>query len=278
MARVGALHIEYTAATAKFEAAARRVKQSLSSQGAVVKALRKRLRKLRYSVKRAVSSFGGFKAATIAITATAYAIKQLADAGKDLDHLSRRINISTHDLQLMFRVFERDGVQIQETTDALAEFQKRLSEAELGTGEAIYALQKLGLTLDDFKGKTVVDQIALIADGVKNLDDQAGRLFVLDKMFGGVGMRMASTLQEGGEAIRNTAAEMEKLGTLTEGEVARLTQISNAISDAFTAIKVVVQKTIAAIVGLTEAVAKFIAKGHIVSKLCWKVGKFFGAA
>lgn len=267
--RVAGIHIDYTAGTVLFEKAARLVRRELSAQGVIINKLRKTMRRWNYRIKKNIFSLKGLRNilfTLVGASAMGAMIKQTADAAKRLHGLSKRINISTKDLTLMFRVFEKGGTLQEETTDALGEFQKRLSEASLGVGEARLALSKLGIELADITraGQPVTEKIAMIADGIRNLDNQQDRLFAADKLFGGVGLRLIPTLQEGGDAIRATAAELEKFGILTNDEVERLDDLSQAFKNTGHAIKTTFSKYLAkastvlekAIEGIGRAVAR----------------------
>lgn len=268
--RVAGIHVDYTAGTLGFEKAARVVRRELSAQGIAINKLRKTMRRWNYRIRKNIFSLKGLKTIILTLvgaSALGALNKQIADASKRLDSLGKRIHISTKDLTLLFRVFEKGGTLQEETVDALGEFQKRLSEASLGVGEARLALSKLGIELSDITrvGQPVTEKIALIADGIKGLDNQQDRLFAADKLFGGVGLRLIPTLQEGGEAILAAATELEKFGTLTDEEVKRLGKLSQAFKNTGHAIRTTFSKYLA---NQAEKLIKWIeAIGHAVAKM-----------
>lgn len=243
--KVGSLKVEYTAATAKFEAAGRRVKRELSAQGKAVKALRRRYYRLRKSIKQNIFSMKGLKTAAITLAgggALGLLIQRVTESAAQLEILSNRVGISTKDITVLGRVFEREGANVELTADALGELSKRLGEASLGVGEALIGLKAIGVSFREINGLPLPEQIALIADRIAALDDQQTEMLAADKFFGGQGKVLLGTLRKGGDHISRMATEMEKIGYLTDAQAKKFADLRQKQRGAGDAVETLTQK------------------------------------
>lgn len=160
------------------------------------------------------ASTAAFAAATGAIVAMVQAYRTATQKMAELDPIikqSRAMGELTSNVQtLAFALSESAGMSIEETSQSLMELQKRLGEAQLGTGEAANALKILGLNAAEVARLSPVEQFRLVAAELQKVEDATMRAYLADKLFAEQGKKLINgltqsnqTLAEAEQAARN---------------------------------------------------------------------------
>jgi hypothetical protein len=98
---------------------------------------------------------------------------------------------------------------------------RRLGDAAQGAKAPTEALERLGITLEQIKGKSAGDVIPLIAEGMKRLPDDAQRAAVAVDLFGKAGQKLMPLLSEGAAGIKALTDAAREMGlVLTPEEIA----------------------------------------------------------
>ena len=131
------------------------------------------------------------------------------------------------------------GLDANQASQTLTEFQKRLGEARRGTGEAVMGLEELDLHIRDIADMPAAGAFKTIMQAVQNSKKPANLLIMaLDKLFGGEGQKMfglaknfAKRMEMGADATEALADGFDRLG---EGEglrelQARFAQFRNSM-------------------------------------------------
>src|SRR5690606_14894899 len=108
-----------------------------------------------------------------------------AESGFELDKWSKKLGITTQELQRL----EFAGASVGAEADNVREAYKTLTEnlgemARVGSGPAVDSLATLGLTLRDFEGKTATEQLEMFAEAMQRLPDEAQRISVALEVMG----------------------------------------------------------------------------------------------
>lgn len=149
-----------------------------------------------------------------------------------------KIGVTTEALAGLRYAAELTGVSTQTMDMALQRFTRRVSEAANGTGEAVGALEELGINAEDLLKLPLDKQMGVIADSMKKLDTQADRVRVAMKLFDSEGVALVNTLGEGSEALEVMIEEADELGLSLSSIEADKVEEAN---DAFTRAKAVIQ-------------------------------------
>ena len=115
---------------------------------------------------------------------------------------------------------EISGLDANQASQTLNEFQKRLGEARRGTGEAIPGLEELGIHIRDIADMPAAAAFKTIMQAVQNSEKPANLLIMaLDKLFGGEGQKMFGLsknfdkrMEMGAEATEALADGFDRLG------------------------------------------------------------------
>lgn len=115
---------------------------------------------------------------------------------------------------------------------SIARFVNVLTSAADGSDEARAALQNLGVTVDDFKGKSTFEGIQLIADALRDMQSVGERNSAAMNLFGKeMGLKMVTALEGGSDALRRHKQAAEDMGlSLSDLEI-RTVKYYNTLKD-----------------------------------------------
>src|SRR5690606_8077648 len=92
---------------------------------------------------------------------------------------------------------------------------ENLGEMErLGSGPAVDSLATLGLTLRDLQGLGAEDQMAVLAEALGRLPNQAQRVSVALELMGEDGGALLPLFAQGADGIRRFGDEAERMGAV----------------------------------------------------------------
>jgi hypothetical protein len=154
------------------------------------------------------------------------------DSVGGLGEQAAALGVSTDALQQFRYAATQVGLTTEQVDGALGQFSKRLGQAELtGKGPFVAALKEINLTLDDLKGKSETDQIALIAEGIQGAGSEAQKAALRVQFFGKQGQATAALLEGGSAGIKAFADEARKLGVVISAEdIAKADETADKLS------------------------------------------------
>jgi len=157
-------------------------------------------------------------AALVAGTKALYSFtSEMAALGDNIEKMNQRTGIAVETLSEFAFMLERGGGNIGDLEPAVRRLARAMGDAREGIKESVDAFAQLGITTDQLVGPGggYVELSAIlprIADGIKSLNTQAERVDVAQALLGRGGTKLLPALQEGSEAIREMADEMERYG------------------------------------------------------------------
>ena len=148
--------------------------------------------------------------------------------------LARRLDISTEALLKLRHAAEITGAGTEGLDKALQKMAKSIGDVELGSLDAKYALDALGLDHTKLKLQSIDQQFLTVADAMKTVTNQTDKLAVAQKLFGRGGAPILNMLMLERKGLEQLGAEAEKLGlTFSVVDAARV----EAANDAMTRLK-----------------------------------------
>jgi hypothetical protein len=140
------------------------------------------------------------------------ATKAFADMGSQLYEASIRTGVAVETLSALKFAAEQSGVEFDALELSIRKMQKTVADAAGGSGQAVTALARLGLTVKDLDGLAPDEMLNKIADGMANVQDPTARAAIALEIFGKAGTRMLPMIDQGSAAIAAFTREAAELG------------------------------------------------------------------
>ena len=148
-------------------------------------------------------------------------VRSTVNAADNLSKLSTRIGVSVEDLSRLEFAAERSGVSFNALATSLQRQTRGISQAAAGTGEAVKALQELGLSAEKLKTLSPDKQFEVLADALNEVADSGDRVRLAQKFWETEGVQMLQIAEGGSEAIRALAQESDAMGRTMSGQTAK---------------------------------------------------------
>lgn len=195
--------------------------------------LEKTNRKLSQFSKRAQKTANGISSAfkgiviTAAVAGTVAAFKKLIDQADELSKLSTRLGAPVEELSRLQHAADLTDVSFQTLGKSMAKASRNISEAATGTGEALTAFQDLGVSAEKLKALRPDQQFAILADALKEVDNQSKKIEIVQKIFGRGGNELLTLLDEGSAGLRKMGEESDRLGKTVSTKLAKSSEQFN---------------------------------------------------
>lgn len=156
------------------------------------------------------SSFAGlagavlFKGFTLSLSEIASQISEQFDAIDNAAKAAQRTGTDIDRLLGLEHAGELAGANGEMIEGAL----DRLNKAAANGSPAF---EKLGISQEQLLGTDAVGKFQLVADGLAGIDDAATRTSIAMQLFGRSGAMLLPTLTQGGQALRDQAADYERI-------------------------------------------------------------------
>jgi hypothetical protein len=177
--------------------------------------------------------FGAIKAAGALVREVFEGFGEALDLGGQLKDLSDRTGESAGNLMLLQRAFENTGSSAEKVGPSINKLQKFMDDAAQGGKSQTETLLRLGISLEELKGKTPIEQMQVFAERISAVEIDAERSALAIKVFG----------KSGGELLpllRNMSGELEtakgQLGSMPD-IMTRLNKVFDDVGDNITIIK-----------------------------------------
>lgn len=125
---------------------------------------------------------------------------------------AERAGALASEMSRMNFIAEQSDTSFETLESGVKNFHKTLSNAAAGEKTAADALDAIGISADQLRGKGLEEQFAVIADGFASVKDPADRTRLAMEIFGKSGNDLIPLLNKGSEGIRMLAHEADALG------------------------------------------------------------------
>ena len=154
------------------------------------------------------------------------------DAIDAVDKLSKSTGISTDGLQVFGLAAQKAGVDQIALAGAFGRMSKRLAEASQGFGEALPALERLGLSAQDLMKLSPEDQFLKIGAAIGGLATQGEQAAAAFKIFSDQGLRLVPLFADINAQTEAARAELEKFGgILSSQQIAGTVALKDNLTD-----------------------------------------------
>jgi hypothetical protein len=251
MANIAKLAIQLTANTTKFKAGMLKAERPLRDMSRKVRRFGKDMEKLHPAlsgVGRSIQKLGGkmraftgmdlkrgidnmkkgmghlaqgLKVVGAGLAAASAGVVALSANMDKAAKMSLRLGVGVEKLTGLHFAAQLSGLTVDETNKALQRMSAGISEAASGTGLAVKALDRLGLSAKELNSLSPDEQFNLIADASQALTNQNDKVKAFMDIFGGRGVSMIQVAENGSAGIRAMSEEAKALGVSFGGEAAK---------------------------------------------------------
>lgn len=159
-------------------------------------------------------------------------VKGSIDAIDAVDKLAKSTGISTDGLQVFGLAAQKAGVDQVALSGAFGRMSKRLAEASQGFGEALPALERLGLSAQDLMKLTPEEQFLKIGEAIGGLATQGEQAAAAFKIFSDQGLRLVPLFADINAQTEAARAELEKFGgILSSQQIAGTVALKDNLTD-----------------------------------------------
>lgn len=185
------------------------------------------------------SAFSALGRRLVALTATfggMYAVvnsfKNALDMSGRLNDMSQATGETAGNLAILERAFANSGVGAEKAGQTIAKVQKFVGDLGRGGINAGMAARALGITFDQLKNKTPLEQMQMLADGLSKVQD-AGRAADLSMLIFGTrtGGKMTALLKNFGDEINTAKSELGSLPDILNKNAEALDKLGDKLTN-----------------------------------------------
>lgn len=175
--------------------------------------------------------YGIMKSGVTTLISWSKEVSQIADA---IGKLSASTGVAVEPLQVFQRVALDNGISGDKLGEALKRMTKRLAEAQQGFGEALPALQRLGLNVEDLANMKPEQAFLKIGQAIGNLPQKGQQAAAAFKIFSDQGLAMVPMFKDMEKNIAATSKEMLSLGQiLTGSQITAIEEMNDSFNEVF---------------------------------------------
>ncbi len=214
------------------------------------------------AVNRLGGVVSGLLAMAAATAAATLSIRGLVTAFGEIDKTAKvaaKLGLATEELVALRHASELSGVGADTLDMALQRMTRRIAEAAAGTGEAVKALEELGLSAKELRDAGPAEAFKRIAEAMAGVAGPADKLRLAFKLFDSEGAALVNTLAMGRSGLEAVEREVKELGVAFSAvDAAKVEAANDAILRMQTAFKGVTTELAIAFAPAVEATAKAI--------------------
>jgi hypothetical protein len=213
---IGSLAVTLGLNTAAFETGAKRAEARANT-------LKGRLQSVGDGMKGLALGLG----AGIGVAALTGLAKNAFEMASAMDESAQKVGLTVEALQELNLAATQNGVSEEQLAGAIQKMNKSIGALEQGAKPAVDAFAKLGLTMQDLKGKTPDQQLGIIADALNKLPDVQQRVAIGSQIMGKGFSQLLPLINGGSAALDHYAEVSRKHGELTTEDAKRLDELAD---------------------------------------------------
>jgi hypothetical protein len=219
-------------------------------------------------------ALAGITAFAAGAAAVARGLVNLEDRVERLSRLATQLGVSFEFVQVLEEAGRRADVSIEQLSGSFARLQNTLAGADEESKKAQAALQRLGVSVQDFGALSEQQRIDLIGERLAAIEDPAQRSAAAIALFGRSGVQLLPFFNELGGA----ADDIQTFGAaLSETDRTAFSGLGAAFDQVGVAIQGLGQSVLLPFVGLVEGIATaFSGLINIVTVVAQTIGTVLG--
>jgi len=185
------------------------------------------------------------KAAAIGMAATATAAvavgkacwdgaNSVAQYGDEIDKTSQKVGMSAKAYQQWDYVMQISGTSMQDCTVGLKTMTNKIDDALNGSKQATEQFSRLGISVDDLKGKSREDIFGMVVKSLQNVEDSTTKAALANDMFGKSGQNLIPLFNTSNEDTQKLMEQTEKYGMVMSDDAVKS---SAAFQDSLTKLR-----------------------------------------
>ena len=192
------------------------------------------LKRVNEQSSRMATSFNAARGPMIALGgAAAGAVLQFGRLGDEVQKMSIRTGFSTESLSELRFAMEQAGTSIQGFEVGVRRMSGFIEDAKDGLATSTDAMDKLGVSVDDLKGKSPEEAFFTLANAMAGIEDELTKAALAQDIFGRSGTQLLPLLAEGADGIEKLRQEARDLGIVMDQETAnKAAKMQDAINSA----------------------------------------------
>lgn len=186
------------------------------------------------SVSKISAGFAKLAAVAGAAFASAQLVSGINKSMQAIDKLAKtadKLGLTTEALAGLRHAAELTGAGTQTLDMGLQRMTRRIADASVGTGEAVKALDELGLSAQSLAAMSPDQQFSEIARAMANVDGQSNKVRLAFKLFDSEGVNLVNTLALGADGLQDVQDEAGRLGlAINRIDAAKVEMANDAIT------------------------------------------------
>lgn len=213
--------------------------------------------KMRDGVNKAAKYTAAIVATGVAITA--HIVNKRMQAIDAEAKFARQLGTTSEALAIVDRAAELSGVSMESLREATIQMNKRLGEAKRGTGMAVEALDRLGVSADEMINLPLNERLELIGERFKSMNVSATEQAVIMAQLGSEQNRFSNLVADGAANLKAAKGEVDSFNTaVTEVEAAQVEAANDAFSSIGQILTSITNKLAVKLAPVIEAVSNML--------------------
>jgi hypothetical protein len=219
-------------------------------------------------------ALAGITAFAAGAAAVARGLVDLEDRVERLGRLANQLGVSFEFVQVLEEAGNRTDVSIEQLSGSFARLQNTLAGADEESKKASAALQRLGVSVQDFGELSEQQRIDLIGERLAAIEDPAERSAAAIALFGRSGVQLLPFFNE----LNGAAEDIQTFGAaLSETDRTAFAGLGAAFDQVGVALTGLGQSVLLPFVGIVEGVAKaFSGLINIITVVAQAIGTVLG--
>lgn len=190
-----------------------KVKQEIKGAGREAESAGNKFVEFDSSIQKVSVSFGTLAVGLGVVTGAMAGITQSTiKQAKEIDKLSKRVNVNRVAFSGLAAVVENVGGEAEDLFDVFKDLNVRITDAANGAKAYEDVFKKIGISSKDLVNLSPEEQVYAFADAIHAANEEL-QLFAIDELLSDPGVRMIEVLRQGGDAMREMGREATNTGT-----------------------------------------------------------------
>lgn len=158
---------------------------------------------------------GGVAAAGTAMLAAG---NKFAETTSNIDDMSQKLGLSREGFQEWSYMLEQSGATIDSMKAGMTRLNNSFDELKTGSGAGADAFARLGLSLDDLKGKSQEEIFEATVTALQGITDEGERAAIASDLLGKSAVELAPLLNSGAGGVEEMKKQAHELGIVLGDE------------------------------------------------------------